>query len=245
MIPYRDDNPLFRTPVATAGLILANVLVWLIVQGAGEPAAMATSVCQLGLIPGEFLHRVPAGAFVELGNGAGCMLGTGFSWYTPLTSMFLHGGWAHLIGNMWFLWLFGNNVEDSMGRGRYLAFYLLCGLGAALFQVAVQPGSVLPLVGASGAISGIMGAYVVLYPRIRVHMFILIVIFPWTFTLPAFLMIGYWFLLQLFGGLVTSSDAGGVAFWAHVGGFLAGVALLRQFRDPVLVARHRRLAAWA
>jgi membrane associated rhomboid family serine protease len=245
MIPYRDDNPLFRTPVATLGLILANVVVWLVVQRAGDPTAVVASVCELGLIPGELLHRVPRGALIELGNGAVCLLGTGSSWYTPLTSMFLHGGWEHLIGNMWFLWLFGNNVEDSMGRAKYLAFYLLCGIGAALLQTAVQPDSLLPMVGASGAISGIMGAYVILYPRIRVHMWTLIVVIPWTFTLPAFFMIGYWFLLQLLGGLMSAANAGGVAFWAHVGGFVTGVVLLFPFRDPGLVAQHRRLAAWA
>ena len=245
MIPYRDDNPLFRTPIATLGLILANLAAWLVIERAGDPTAVAISVCELGLIPGELLQRVPQGAIVQLGNGAACVLGTSSTWFTPVTSMFLHGGWEHLLSNMWFLWLFGNNVEDSMGRGAYLMFYLLCGLGAALLQTAIQPDSVLPMVGASGAISGVMGAYVVLYPRIRVHMFTIILVIPWAFTLPAFLMIGYWFLLQLIGGLVSSAQAGGVAFWAHVGGFLAGVVLLPWFRNPALVAQHRRLAAWA
>lgn len=231
--------------MATLGLILANVVVWLVVQRAGDAAAVAASVCELGLIPGELLHRVPRGAIVELGNGAACLLGTGSSWYTPLTSMFLHGGWGHLIGNMWFLWLFGNNVEDSMGRVAYLLFYLLSGLGAAALQLALQPDSLLPMVGASGAISGVLGAYVLLYPRVRVHLFFLLVIFPLTFSIPAFFMIGYWFLLQLLGGVMSSAEAGGVAFWAHVGGFLAGMVLLPFFRDPALVAQHRRLAAWA
>src|SRR5882672_1377003 len=122
MIPYRDDNPLFRTPVATVGLIAVNVLAWILIQGAGESHALAKSICELGLIPAELLRQVRGGAMFEMGNGAVCVLGRGVSWYTPLTSMFLHGGWAHLIGNMWFLWLFGNNVEDSMGRFTFLSF---------------------------------------------------------------------------------------------------------------------------
>lgn len=245
MIPYRDDNPHFRTPIVTLGLILTNLVIWLVIQQAGEPAALATAVCELGLIPGELAHLVKPGSMIELGNGAGCVLGTSPTWFTPLTSMFLHGGWMHLIGNMWFLWVFGNNVEDAMGRERFLAFYLLCGLAAAFGQVAVAPRSLLPMVGASGAISGVMGAYVFLYPRVRVHMFFLLLIIPITFAIPAWTMIGYWFLIQLFGGLISSSDAGGVAFWAHVGGFLGGVLLLPLFRDPALVARHRRQAAWS
>src|SRR5690606_5250596 len=122
------------------------------------------------------------------------------AWYTPLTSMFMHGGWLHLLGNMWFLWLFGNNVEDSMGRMRYVLFYLLCGLTAAATQTFLNPSSPIPMVGASGAISGVMGAYVLLYPRVRVHLLLVLVIFITTISLPAWVMLGYWFLLQLLGG---------------------------------------------
>jgi membrane associated rhomboid family serine protease len=157
--------------------------------------------------------------------------------------MFLHGGWLHLIGNMWFLWVFGNNVEDSMGHLRYVAFYLLCGLGAAAVQSFLDPASPIPMVGASGAISGVMGAYVLLYPRVQVHMLVVLVVFITRIRVPAFLMLGYWFLLQLLGGAAPAgSEGGGVAFWAHVGGFLAGAALIPLFRDRELVARHRALA---
>lgn len=245
MIPYRDDNPHFRAPVVTVGLILLNVIVWLFIQGAGESNTLAITVCELGLIPGEIAHLVHPGSVISLGNGAGCVLGTTPTWYTPITSMFLHGGWMHLIGNMWFLWVFGGNVEDAMGRERFLAFYLLCGLGAALVQVGVDPRSVLPMVGASGAISGVMGAYGFLYPRVRVHLFALLLIIPITFSIPAWTMIGYWFLLQLFSAMLSPGDAGGVAVWAHVGGFVAGVLLLPFFKNAVLVAQHRRLAVWS
>jgi membrane associated rhomboid family serine protease len=157
--------------------------------------------------------------------------------------MFLHGGWLHLLGNMWFLWLFGNNVEASMGRGRYVAFYLLCGLGAALMQTFIEPSSPYPMVGASGAISGVMGAYVILYPRVRIHMLVVLVVFFTRISLPAWVMLGYWFALQLLSGAMTyGSGVGGVAFWAHVGGFLAGAALVGLFKRPALVAQHRALA---
>ena len=244
MIPYKDDNPQFLTPVVTLGLIAANLASWILAQGAGEPAALARSVCELGLIPGEVLHRVPAGAILELGDRASCVLGTTASWFTPLTSMFMHGGWAHLLGNLWFLWVFGNNVEDAMGHTRFLLFYLLCGLLAAGTQMVVEPGSLVPMVGASGAISGVMGAYILLYPTVRVHMFTLIVFYPFRFTVPAVFMLGYWFLLQVFGIFLADVEAGGVAFWAHVGGFVSGMLLILVFRNPELVARHRRLAAW-
>ncbi|HTG50751.1 MAG TPA: rhomboid family intramembrane serine protease, partial [Gemmatimonadales bacterium] len=166
-------------------------------------------------------------------------------WYTPLSSMFLHGGWLHLIGNMWFLWLFGNNVEDSMGHGRYLVFYLLCGLAAASAQTLVNPNSAIPMVGASGAISGVMGAYIVLYPRVRIHMLIFLGFFITRAVVPAYVMLGYWLLLQIVGGLpALAEESGGVAFWAHAGGFLAGAVLVLVFRDEDLVARHRALARY-
>ena len=157
--------------------------------------------------------------------------------------MFLHGGWFHLIGNMWFLWLFGNNVEDSMGHVRYLVFYLLSGVAAAAAQTLVNPTSAIPMVGASGAISGVMGAYVVLYPRVRVHMLVVLGFFITRIAVPAFLMLGYWFLLQILGGLPTLGDEkGGVAFWAHAGGFIAGALLILVFKDDELVAKHRAMA---
>jgi membrane associated rhomboid family serine protease len=243
MFPYRDDNPTLETPVVTLLIIAANVAVWVLVQGMGQDPSLAKSVCELGLIPAEFLGRVTSGTSIPLSPGEVCVLGVDHHWYTPLSSMFLHGGWLHLIGNMWFLWLFGNNVEDSMGHGRYLGFYLLCGLAAAATQTLVSPDSIAPMVGASGAISGVMGAYIVLYPRVRIHMLVILVIFITRIVVPAYLMLGYWFLLQLVSGSAARSE-GGVAFWAHVGGFLAGAALITLFRDPVLVQRHRALARY-
>jgi membrane associated rhomboid family serine protease len=243
MFPYRDDNPTIGTPFVTLLIIVANAAVWVLVQGAGMEPGLSRSVCELGLIPGEFLGRVAEGTSIPLSPTSTCVLGVERSWFTPLTSMFLHGGWLHLIGNMWFLWLFGNNVEDSMGHVRYLAFYLLSGFAAAAVQTYMNPSSILPMVGASGAISGVMGAYIVLYPRVRVHMLVVLVIFVTRIVVPAYLMLGYWFLLQLLGGS-TASGNGGVAFWAHVGGFLAGALLISVFKDPDLVAKHRALARY-
>lgn len=242
MFPYRDDNPTLATPVVTFLLIGLNVAAWILVQGMGTEPALSSSVCQLGLIPGEYLNRVPDGTTFPMSPTTTCVLGDS-AWFTPISSMFLHGGWFHLIGNMWFLWVFGNNVEDSMGHVRYLVFYLLSGLAAALAQTVVNPSSAIPMVGASGAISGVMGAYVVLYPRVRVHMIVFLGFFITRIAVPAFLMLGYWFLIQLLGGLPTLGDEkGGVAFWAHAGGFVAGALLIMVFRDPELVAKHRALA---
>jgi membrane associated rhomboid family serine protease len=244
MFPYRDDNPTLSTPIVTIMLISVTVGAWVLVQGMGAEPRLSRSVCELGLIPGELLHRVPPGTSLPLSPTSRCVLGMGGStWYTMLTSMFLHGGWMHLLGNMWFLWLFGNNVEDSMGRGRYLAFYLLCGLAAAAAQTAIEPTSPYPMIGASGAISGVMGAYVMLYPRVRIHTLIVLVIFFTRVSLPAWVMLGYWFALQLLSGAMTAGEAhGGVAFWAHVGGFAAGAVLVTLFKRPELVAQHRALA---
>jgi len=244
MFPIRDDNPTLGTPAITVVLIGLNVAAWILVQGMGAEPVLSQSVCELGLIPGELLGRIPAGYTLPMSQDMNCVIGPPH-WYTPLTSMFLHGGWLHLIGNMWFLWLFGNNVEDSMGHGRYLVFYLLCGLAAAAAQTLVNPSSVVPMVGASGAISGVMGAYIVLYPRVRIHMLIFLGFFITRAVVPAYLMLGYWLLLQLLGGLPSlGNEAGGVAFWAHAGGFLAGAVLILVFRDNDLVARHRALAGY-
>jgi membrane associated rhomboid family serine protease len=241
MFPYRDDNPTLATPVVTILLITINIAVWVLIQGAGSEPSLSRSVCELGLIPGELLGRVAEGTALRLSPVSTCVLGIERNWYTPLTSMFMHGGWMHLIGNMWFLWLFGNNVEDSMGRMPYLIFYLLCGLAAATAQTVVSPSSIVPMVGASGAISGVMGAYVILYPRVRVHMLVFLFVFITRIVVPAYLMLGYWFLLQLLGGGLASGE-GGVAFWAHVGGFLAGAGLIALFKDDALVAQHRAMA---
>ncbi len=239
MFPYKDENDTILTPFVTVGIIGANVLVWIFIQGLGSEPGLTRSVCELGLIPGELLGHVPAGTRVPLGPRASCVLGGSDTWLTPVSSMFLHGGWFHLIGNMWFLWVFGNNVEDSMGHIRFVVFYVLCGLAAAALQVAVNPASRIPMVGASGAIGGVMGAYIVLYPRVRVHMLVFLGFFVTTIAVPAFVMLGYWFLLQLLGGIPSlAGDGGGVAFWAHVGGFAAGAGLIVMFRNPTLIAQH-------
>lgn len=239
MFPLRDENPHFLTPYATMGLIALNVLTWVFVQGLGGDEALARSVCTLGLIPGELLQTLPAGSNFPLGTGVACVLGDTPNWWTLLTSMFLHGGWMHIIGNMWFLWIFGNNVEDSMGHGRFVVFYLLSGLAAAAVQILADTHSGLPMVGASGAIGGVMGAYVLLYPRVRVELLVWLGFYVTTVSVPAYFMLGYWFLLQLIGGFGSlAAEGGGVAFWAHVGGFVAGAILVLLFRDPDLLARH-------
>jgi len=244
MFPIRDDNPTLGPPAITVVLIGLNVAAWILVQGMGAEPTLSQSVCELGLIPGELLGRIPEGYTLPMSREMSCVIGPPH-WYTPLSSMFLHGGWLHLIGNMWFLWLFGNNVEDSMGHGRYLVFYLLCGLAAASAQTLVNPNSAIPMVGASGAISGVMGAYIVLYPRVRIHMLIFLGFFITRAVVPAYVMLGYWLLLQVVGGLpALAEESGGVAFWAHAGGFLAGAVLVLVFRDDDLVARHRALARY-
>src|SRR5688572_14543472 len=168
MFPYHDENETQRTPIVTMALIGASSVAWLLVQGAGSDLPLAESVCNLGLIPGELTQSLPPGSGFPLDEGVACLTDPGPQYSHLVTSMFLHGSWMHLLGNMWFLWLFGNNIEDAMNRGSYLVFYLACGLTAALAQVWTNPDSVVPMVGASGAISGVMGAYLVLYPKVRV-----------------------------------------------------------------------------
>jgi membrane associated rhomboid family serine protease len=238
VFPLRDDNPHFLTPLVTYGLIAANVLAWALLQGFGSEPLLSSSVCRLGLIPGELLQTAPPGARFPIDENTVCVLGES-AWYTPLTSMFMYGGWMHLIGNMWFLWIFGNNVEDSMGHVRFLIFYLLCGAAAAAAQTFTDPDSIIPMVGASGAIGGVMGAYVLLYPRVNVHMLIFLGFYVTTIAVPAVFMLGYWFVLQLVSGAASiGAEGGGVAFWAHVGGFVAGAVLVLVFRDPQLLERH-------
>jgi len=239
VFPIRDENPHFLTPVVTHGIVALNVLAWIFVQGLGAEKQLAHSLCDFGLIPGELLGRAAPGTTVPLSQHFACVVDPHGDWRTLFTHMFLHGGWMHLIGNMWFLWLFGNNVEDSMGHLRFVVFYLLCGLAAASIQILASPASPIPMVGASGAIGGVMGAYVVLYPRVRVHLLVWFGFYVTTVAVPAVFMLLYWFGLQLIGGAASlARDGGGVAFWAHVGGFATGALLVRLFRDPVLVARH-------
>jgi membrane associated rhomboid family serine protease len=240
MFPYHDENETQRPAIVTGTIIALNCLSWIGVQGAGATYSLARSVCNLGLIPGELTGSLPVGTGFRMGDGLICLTDPGAQLSHLLTSMFLHGSWMHLLGNMWFLWLFGNNVEDSMGRLRFIVFYLLSGLAAAIGQVLTDPGSPIPMVGASGAISGVMGGYLVLYPNVRVFALVPIGFFITSMALPAWVMLGYWFLIQFVSGLATfGGGMGGVAFWAHIGGFVAGVALIKPFTRPDYIAAHR------
>jgi membrane associated rhomboid family serine protease len=234
MFPLRDENPTELRPYVTLLLIAANVAVWLLVQGAGGGRAFLDSLCAYGSIPGELTRTLPAGTRVNLGDYT-CSIG-GLSWQTLLTSMFMHGSWMHLIGNMWFLWVFGNNIEDSMGHTRFVLFYLITGVLAAAAHVVTDASSPIPTVGASGAISGVMGAYLLLYPKVRVHTLFFFVIFFRVVPLRAWVLLAYWFVIQLaMGAGSLGGGGGGVAFWAHIGGFVAGVLLIRPFERDTLV----------
>ncbi len=241
MFPYHDENETQRTPYVTMALIAINVLAWLLVQGAGSTVPLARSVCELGLIPGELTASVSPGTPFEMGEGLVCLTDAGRQTSNVLTSMFMHGSWMHLLGNMWFLWLFGNNIEDSMSRPRFVAFYLLTGLSAALAQVFADPASAVPMVGASGAISGVMGAYLVLFPRVRVFTMVPLGFFLTSIALPAWAMLLYWAFLQFVGGIASglAEATGGVAFWAHLGGFVAGVVLVKVFERRDRVRAHK------
>lgn len=225
MIPLRDENPAELRPVVTGTFLALNVAAWFLLQGAGSAQALEGSVFAFGAIPCE----VTGACAVE-----------GLGWGAVLSSMFMHGSWEHILGNMVFLWVFGNNIEDSMGHLRFIVFYLLCGVVAALAHIYLSPASQIPAVGASGAISGVMGAYIVLYPRVRVHTWVP----PFFFLdLPAVMLLGYWFFIQLASGIVSfgpeMGEQGGVAVWAHVGGFVAGVVLIRIFERRELVSAKR------
>lgn len=225
MIPIRDDNPQVAIPIATYTLITLNVLAWILFQGFGNDAALNNSVCEYGLIPGDLFSD---------GNGQRACRSTG-QWTGLVSSMFMHGSWMHIIGNMWFLWIFGDNIEDSMGTARFVIFYLLSGLAAAGAQIASDPSSMIPMVGASGAIGGVMGAYIVLYPKVKVHMLIFIMII----RVPAIAMLGYWMGVQVLGGVSSiGASGGGTAFWAHVGGFAAGAILVCLFKDEEMLVNH-------
>jgi membrane associated rhomboid family serine protease len=216
MIPLRDVIPSRTTPYITVTIIVLNALAWLF-EVSLPHETLNEFLTVYGVVPAYF------------------------SWPTLITSMFLHGSWSHVIGNMWYLWIFGDNVEDRVGHGRFVVFYLLCGMAAALGQVAVDPTSQLPTIGASGAIAGVMGAYFVLYPHSRV-----LTLIPWIFIqiveLPALVLLGFWFLMQLFSAgtvavTAASHGSGGVAFAAHVVGFVVGMG-------GVFVFRKRELDPW-
>jgi membrane associated rhomboid family serine protease len=246
MIPIGDDNHTLRTPLVTYALLAALAVIWVFVQGGGlDQSTLANTVCRLGLIPGELTGAAPEGAGVPLGPGTACVIShESLNWLTPLSSMFLHGSWGHLLGNAVFLWVFGNNVEDSMGRGRFLLFYLACGLAAAAAQVVLSPASALPMVGASGAISGVLGGYLLLYPRVKVRVLFILFIFIRVIRIPAYLVLLWWIGYQIVLGLPDllnphSEVSSGVAYAAHIGGFLAGLVLIKLFARSELVDRHR------
>src|SRR5215204_3032926 len=203
-IPYSDDNPTLHTPWMTYVLLALTFAAWALLQGAGfNEETLAASICNLGLVPAELTHARPVGDGVRITAQSVCLIDDeSINWLTPVTSIVLHGGWGHILGNALFFWVFGNNIEDSMGHVRFVAFYLICGLAAAAAHVLTQPSSPIPTVGASGAISGVMGAYLVLYPRVRVNMlFFFILIFR--YSLPAWAVLIWWFVSQ---GLMGISE---------------------------------------
>ena len=228
MFPLRDHNPTEIFPLFTIAIALLTAAAWVILQGAGAYEPLVGSICALGVVPAELTGQTPVRPD-ELCTGPNVGAAA------LVTSIFLHGGWGHLIGNLWFLWVFGNNIEDSMGHMRFLAFYFVTGVAAAAAQIALSPSSPVPMVGASGAISGIMGAYIVLYPKARIDT----LIFIWIVQLPAWGMLSYWLLLQLSGVFAVPGSGGGVAFGAHLGGFFAGLLLIPLFRNDKLVTAKR------
>jgi membrane associated rhomboid family serine protease len=211
VIPLRDVIPSRTVPFVTVTIILLNAAAW-VLEISMEPSELTRFLVTYGVVPAAFTP------------------------VTLFTSMFLHGGWSHVIGNMWYLWIFGDNIEDTFGHGRFLVFYLLCGMTAAAGQIVMEPASRLPTIGASGAIAGVMGAYFVLYPHSRVLTLIPLFIFIEIVEIPAIFFLGFWFLMQLFSGAGsiahTAGNQGGVAFWAHVAGFVAGLAGVFVFRRP-------------
>lgn len=230
MFPIRDDNPQINTPIATYVIIGLNAFAWFALQGMGFGDDLHRSVCQYGLIPAELFDSFSSQQVHCSGNAG---------WGGAFSSMFMHGSWMHILGNMWFLWVFGDNVEDSMGSARFAIFYLLCGVCAAAAQVMADPDSGIPMVGASGAIGGVMGAYIMLYPRVKVHMLVILFIIVTTFRVPAIAMLGYWIMVQVLGGVSSiNASGGGVAFWAHVGGFGGGALLVWLFKDEELLLNH-------
>jgi membrane associated rhomboid family serine protease len=217
MIPLRDINPRSTTPYINIAIIALTSLVWLYQVSLGADGG-ERFIFTLGLVPA----RIDALLTTHAVNLGGALM--------PLvTSMFLHGGWMHAIGNMWFLWVFGDNIEDRLGHTAYLLFYVACGLGAGLVHTLLNWGSMVPTVGASGAISGVMGAYVVMFPRSKIVTLVPLIFFWFTVQISAMFFVGYWILLQFVGGLgaMTMHSRGGVAWWAHIGGFAVGFVLAK------------------
>ncbi len=221
MIPFRDNIPSRIFPVVTVGLIAVNVLVFFY-EVSLPTSRLESFIAGNGVVPARLQEIGQAPAAVLSATG-----------WDLITSMFLHGGWMHLIGNMWFLWIFGDNVEDRMGHLRFLFFYLLCGVVAEIGHIVFNLESQVPSIGASGAIAGVLGAYLVSYPFARVQTLIPLLVI-WTIVeLPALLVLSFWFVFQLVSGLAavatTTATTGGVAWWAHIGGFLAGIVLINLF----------------
>jgi membrane associated rhomboid family serine protease len=214
--PLKDDNPTSTFPVVTVGLILANCLVFYHQLTLSLPAGQRF-VFEWGAIPYQIIHG-------EILSGRGLVP----PFVTLFSSMFLHGGFMHLIGNMLYLWIFGNNIEDTLGHFRFLTFYLLAGLSAALIQVLSDPQSTTPMIGASGAVAGVLGAYLLLFPQARILTLMFIFFFIRMIRVPALIVLGFWFLMQLLG--VTSGAETGVAFFAHIGGFVAGLVMIKVFQ---------------
>ena len=222
MIPLRDDNPTHGPPVVTISFIALCSLVFFY-QASLPPQAGEVFVYRFGAIPSAVMGHAALPPEI---HGASPFI-------TLLTSMFLHGGWMHLIGNMLYLWIFGDNVEDVMGHGRFAVFYVLCGTIAVYSHAITDPTSTVPMVGASGAISGVLGAYLMLFPRAQVLVLIPLGFFTRLMYVPAGVALGLWFLLQILsGGMSLGREGGGIAFFAHIGGFLAGMALIGVFKRP-------------
>ena len=202
LFPYKDDNPRILIPYVTYGIIAINILVFVIQFNLSISSQMAEEnfIYSFGFIPANF------------------------SFITIFTSMFLHGGFSHIMGNMWFLWVFGDNVEGVLGHAKYALFYILCGVAATISQLLINPASTIPMVGASGAIAGVLGMYMIRFPKANVHVFAFIIIFFTTFRIPALFVLGFWFFNQLTNGLgsLGFNTTGGVAWFAHIGGFIAG-----------------------
>jgi membrane associated rhomboid family serine protease len=221
MFPLRDSQPSYSKPVVTVFLIVINILIFLF-EFSLDPYSQNAFIATYGLVPDHF-H------FVNV-----------------LTSMFLHGGWMHVLGNMWFLWIFGDNIEDILGHGKYLAFYLLCGIAAGMTQTLFSPGSRVPMVGASGAIAGVMGAYMIKFPHSQIRTLVFLLFFITTFDVPAWVMLIYWFGIQLLNGFGTvgnsAASQGGTAFLAHVGGFVTGILLVNLMRPQQRYMRRKDLS---
>ncbi len=218
MIPIRDDNPTSTAPIVTVGLIIGNVVVF-VLQFMQPPELQVQTVYTWGAIP------------LRLFTG-----GNPLDWVTLITSMFMHGGLLHLGGNMLYLWIFGNNIEDRLGHVKFFFFYILCGLVAALGHALLNRASDIPMVGASGAISGVLGAYILLFPRAHVMVLIIFFFILRFIAVPAFVVLGLWFVMQLSGILGGTSEGGGVAYMAHIGGFVFGLAAIYLFRPRPRVA---------